>query len=72
MNGVAYMAFALMFLACTVVFLGLVFVSWLGWMLGALWMAVAAPFALYIVWRLYRYSGLGAPRNRDDGEGQSR
>ncbi len=72
MNAVAYVAFAVMFLACTVVILGFVLISWFGWVLGALWMAVATPFALYVLWRLYRYSGLGAPGRGGNGEGRPR
>ena len=58
MNALAYLAFAVIFLICTVVFLGFVLVSWLGWVLGLLWIAVATPFALFILWRLYGYTNV--------------
>lgn len=50
----AYLAFGGIFLTCTVAFLGFVLVGWLGWELGLLWTAVPMPFALYLLWRLYR------------------
>ena len=56
MNAAAYIAFAVIFLICTVVFLGFVLVSWLGWVLGLLWIAVATPFVLFVLWRLYGYT----------------
>lgn len=58
MNAAAYIAFAVIFLVCTVVFLGFVLVAWLGWALGLLWIAVATPFALFVLWRLYGCSNV--------------
>lgn len=58
MNALAYLAFAIIFLICTVVFLGFVLVSWLGLVLGLLWIAVATPFALFILWRLNGYTNV--------------
>jgi hypothetical protein len=55
-NAVAYVAFAAVFLTCTVVFLGFVLVAWLGWTLGLLWTAVVTPFAVFLIWRLHGYA----------------
>ncbi len=60
-DTLAYLAFAVVFLTCTVVFLGFVLVGWLGWVLGLLWTAVALPFALFVLWRLYGYTKVRNP-----------
>jgi hypothetical protein len=71
-NAVAYIAFAIIFLICTVVFLGFVLVGWLGWVLGLLWMAVATAFVVFILWQLYRYTSSGNTEIPGDGEGSRR
>lgn len=58
-DTLAYLAFAVVFLICTVVFLGFVLVGWLGLVLGLLWAAVALPFALLVLWQLYGYTRVG-------------
>ncbi len=62
MNTVAYVSFAVIFLICTVVFIGFVLIAWLGWLLGLLWLAVATPFALIILWQLHGYTTVRSPR----------
>ena len=62
MNTVAYVSFAVIFLICTVVFLGFVLIAWLGWLLGLLWLAVATPFVLLILWQLHGYTTIRSPR----------
>ena len=58
MNATAYVAFAVIFLICTVIFLGFVLTNWLGWLLGLAWIAVATPFAVFVLWRLYGYTNV--------------
>jgi hypothetical protein len=72
MNAAAYFTFTVLFLICTVVFLGLVLVAWLGWTVGLLWAAVATPFVMFFLWRLYPYSGLGSKPGRFIGDGHGR
>lgn len=67
-DTVAYLAFTVLFLVCTVVFLGFVLIAWLGWTVGLLWMAPATPFVLFILWRLYGYASLDKTGIRDAGE----
>ena len=55
-DTLAYLAFAVLFLVCTVVFLGFVLIAWLGWTFGLLWMAPTTPFVLFILWRLHGYT----------------
>jgi hypothetical protein len=72
MNAVAYAAFAVMFLICTVVVLGFVLVAWLGWTLGLLWVSVPTPFLLFFLWRLYGYTSLRSREIQDGRERRSR
>jgi hypothetical protein len=58
-DTLAYAAFGVLFLVCTVVLLGFVLIAWLGLALGLLWMGAATPFAVFILILFYRYSGLG-------------
>ncbi len=57
-DTLAYLAFAVVFLTCTVVFLAFVLVGWLGWVLGLLWSAAVLPFALLVLWQLYVYTNV--------------
>lgn len=65
-----YLAFGIIFLVCTVVFLGFVLAAWLGWILGLLWMAAATPFMVFLLWRLYSYSFLPSSNARHNGQPQ--
>lgn len=58
-DTLAYLAFAAVFLTCTVVFLAFVLVGWLGWVLGLLWAAAVLPFALLVLWQLYVFANVG-------------
>lgn len=65
-----YVAFGIIFLVCTVVFVGFVLVAWLGWMLGLLWMGAATPFVVFLLWRLYAASRLPSANARHNGQPQ--
>ncbi|MFN0147336.1 MAG: hypothetical protein ACKVT1_12560 [Dehalococcoidia bacterium] len=54
-DTLAYIAFGILFLTCTVVVLGFVMIAWLGITLGLLWMAAATPFVVFMLILLYRY-----------------
>lgn len=68
-DTLAYVAFGIIFLVCTVVLLGFVGVT-----PGLLWMAAVAPLVVFMLILLYWYSRLGdggAPRGGSGLRGQS-
>ncbi|MBI5946965.1 MAG: hypothetical protein HY875_02365 [Chloroflexi bacterium] len=61
-DDLAYVAFAAFFLVCTVVAVGFVLIAWLGLAFGLAWIAAVAPFAVFLLILLRRYSAPGRGR----------